>query len=359
MPGVARRKNSDLDAIPDLDSVELGLLLEAIQRSAADAPSRLLNQGLLELLNECGIRELANSPDFGRVDVEILRRVCEKGEQSEPELFRRIEKEVVKFGWAARVALKKRVEVNGGVRLARLWGLDGEETRVLVNSSRAPVPAKDQGLLQSAAQKLDKGHELANKCAEILGDYLGDFIALICGLYDDIATVVLGGGVLRKCTGGIARRRAMERAKKYGIDVRGDPDGNFFTPVKQEDPASTPSPHGGTQSKAGNGPNPDFGTLGAAAFAAGEWLASQKQKGLNGIRAMLMRLHPNESVVISEGRKGLVVSADDQELCLDESALSKQEVVEYLDKEGSSLGFYRSSFADAPDPTFTRWVVEL
>jgi hypothetical protein len=108
---------------------------------------------------------------------------------------------------------------------------------------------------------------------------------------------------------------------------------------------------------AGNNSKPDFGTLGAAVFAASEFLFDLKQRGIDTLKANLMKLTINQSVEVYENEVVFKDSPQDN-IVLARYALTKKDVTEYLTTYGPDLNFYSSSAADDEPLVFIQWVKE-
>ena len=103
----------------------------------------------------------------------------------------------------------------------------------------------------------------------------------------------------------------------------------------------------------------DFGTRGAAVFAATQFLLDRKQEGIGRIKKRMMQLGPNGSVRVSEKMVRFstgagIASADP--LLLNAYALTNGDVNGYLEPHGKDLGFFRSGDEDGV-AVYVRWSV--
>jgi hypothetical protein len=330
---IGRRRTALLD-VADLDSLELGLLLEA---GAAGLHGRSFRGKAFRRLRDqaCGIKEFAGRGAPEGVDAEVIRRVLERGAAAEPELFPTLELYVGLLGMEARKELQKKVELYGKVRLARLLQLQGEDFRQI---------GKGWPRIRKALQQ---AYEVACECAADLGIYLGDFIVLLHDLAE-VRTVIVGGGVLSGRTGELVRGQAADRVRLYGL--RCELDGPVLRLARRDEPgpaAATPS--------RGRRRSPDTGTLGAAVHAASEFLFERKQEGMREIKAELMGLQGNQSLTLLADR----VLCDQREpLPLSQYALSREDVEDFLRQYGADLGFRRSTGGDPDRIVYTRWIRE-
>ena len=95
-----------------------GTLLETI-----GPDSKIIPDKFVSLRKECGIREFANIGMIKQLDVEVLKRVLEKGMRSEPGLFIEIERALILIGKEALDELERRVKTFGTIRLENFLGL--------------------------------------------------------------------------------------------------------------------------------------------------------------------------------------------------------------------------------------------
>jgi hypothetical protein len=325
MPALVKRRASTLFRVPDLESLELGSILEARKKNFSE-------ESFESLRKECGIKGFASRGAVEGVDAEVIRRVYEKGEEAEPELFWLLELYVRALGRNAANELKREIEHHGDVRLQRLLQLTGDD--LLDRTKNDEKRRRVEGKLQEAA-------DIATSCAETLGTYLGDFLVLLHDL-EDVGIVITGGGVLSGQTGEVVRNAAVERARQYGLNfVREGP--VLYLPKAQREVR----PRTDAQSL-------DFGTLGAAAYSAAEFLFERKRDGMRAIKTQLMKMRSNQNLVLGSE----VVQFPGHQLGLLEYALTKDEVNEYLMTHGTTWGFRRSSAARPDEIVYTRWLRE-
>lgn len=330
MPRLAMSVADGLFDVKELDSLELGLLLEAGAKDLADL------EGLRKLRHECGIREYARRGMRDPVDVEELRRLIETGTYAEPALFELIQLQVAKLGREASGRLNEMIEVYGGVRLANLLNVTDDD----ILDTFGPGDSRPQVV----TDKLVHAYARSKSCVNMLGNYLGDFIVLLYDIYR-MPVVIASGGVLSGVTGKMVVSQAVERTKKYGLSYDDKGDGILVLSSTETIKSST------------RGEKSNFGTLGAAVFSASEFLFDLKQQGLDAIKARLMKLTINQNVEI---HKDVAIFKDTRidEIKLAKYALTKEEVFEYLKMYGPTLNFYSSSTTDDGPLVFTQWVKE-
>lgn len=227
------------------------------------------------------------------------------------------------------------MELYGDVRLERLLRLSGEDLR-RIRKTWAEIQAQ-----------LRCKHEVAVRCASLLGCYLGDFVVL---LHDsnDVRTVIVGGGVLSGCTGELVRQKVVERIQRYGLECRADGailslgwKGAQVADLLGRNFASRP--------------RSDLGTLGSAIFAAGEFLFARKQDGMREIKARLTGLLSNQSITLQED--SLLCDGQDP-VPLSRYALDIEDVKDFLKQYSTDLGFRRSTVGDPARIVYTRWIRE-
>lgn len=328
MPTVAKRRDATFFKVPDLESLELGSLLEA-KRANFSAES------FESLRKECGIKGLASRGAVEGVDAEVIRRVYEEGEEPETELFWLIELYVGALGRVAGEELKKEVGHHGDVRLQRLLSLTGDDLLDRVTNKKAQ---------KKVMASLQQASDIAMSCAKTLGIYLGDFIVLLHDL-ENVGIVIAGGGVLSEQTGKVVRSAAIERARQYGLQYEAEGLVLRLSEAKKEVRLRI-----GDSSRK----NPDFGTLGAAAYSAAEFLFECKLDGMRAIKTELMTMRSNQSLTLGNE----YVKFSRQPIDLRSYALTKDEVQEYLKRHGTALGFRRSTAPNRDEIVYTRWLRE-
>ena len=327
MPAFARLQDSNFFQQDDLDSQELGLLLEARE-------SKYSKNSLKELRKASGILHTASR--FDNVDSEMLRRALQDGGHTEWELFDVLSPYLLAVGKAGQRKLLRMV-INGGI--FRLRKILGEDDGILLD-------VFNEYNERQAATLLERPCNIAMESAKALGCYLGDLLVLLNDEYDmDLA--ILGGGVLTGVTGETARREASERVKLYGLDAQRL--GPCIGLGSERKPGSWPAT-GGSSAEL------DTGTHGAAAYATAEFLFQLKQRGITEIEAKLMKLGPDETIEVNSG---LIRLPGDHLVTLREFALTDDEVNSYLQKCGPRLGFLKSPSADPNRSLYTRWVVTM
>ena len=136
----------------------------------------------------------------------------------------------------------------------------------------------------------------------------------------------LSGGVLSGETGQVVGKAAEERAEQYGMEL------------KVSEPGSA---HATTE----------FAMLGAAAFAAGEYLFDMKREGLNRIQAKVASLKLGETLELNDDKTEVVRP---ESMKLAQYALdADSDVIPFLDAQASS-GLYRTQASAA---VYTRWAI--
>ena len=336
----------------DLDSQELGLLLETRENAESD----LKIDSLKILREECGIRRFSSQGLTQEIDAEVFRRVwkaLQKDKRPETELFRLLQARLRESSLSGlKKKLEKEIRIQGELRLQTI--LDVQPSDDIRNLFQTKTISK------AIDEVLREAYVACEMFAEALGNYLGDFIVLLYGLYkndtDKLSTVILGGGVLSGKTRELVIAQAQKRTDMYNIwlaeeDEKWNP--KKYRNRKEPHNIKITIKYPGTDSQ---GNKPDFGTLGAAAYAAGEFLFNLKKEGLNRIKKNLMRLETGQSIRVLEG--SAVFRALSDEIILKEFALEEQDVIDYLDKHGAEHN-YLSAGTDAEGAkVYTRWIRE-
>lgn len=335
MPILARKYAVGLFNLSDLDSLELGLLLEIFANR--DINNRDVSpDGLQKLRDECGTRDFASRGLHEPIDVEVLRRIRETGEDAEPALFELIERQFRLIGKEALDKLNQEIKVSGNFRLRNLLEVSGDDVKDTFTSDNTR-PA-------SVTEKLHQAYGVCEKCAISMGNYLGDFIALLYDIYN-MPTAIVGGGVLNGETGKLVLKQAAQRTQMYGLEFTDR--GNGVLTLDTKDSIMSHA----------NPPKHDLGTLGAAVFAASEFLFDLKQHGIDMIKKHLMKLTINQSVEISEKDVVFKDSPHDN-IQLAKYALTKKNVSDFLMTYGADLNFYGSSAPKDDQLVFIQWVKE-
>jgi hypothetical protein len=337
MPADARARGGVLSQVANLDALELGLLLEAEAKSF-DPDS------LNRLRRECGILDLvASDPKIPiGVDAEVLRRTLEKGQKVERDIFLLIERYLKELGREAEAALDKAVGRHGIHRLEELLGHRADTLLEMFD----PKDSADCRAAR-ARELLGPACEVARHSAEALGTYLGDFIVQLHDIYK-MDAAVLGGGVLSGRTGAVARAKAVERIRMYRLQAA---DTGEYLVLGQGAAGATAGP-------LSQGVN--TGTLGAATFAAAEYLFHLKGRGITKIKAGLMKLRADESVEVYADRV-VFQGIHRAEVPLGPYGLTAAELNEYLGTDGIELGFFKSRAVappTGPEVVYTRWEIE-
>ena len=343
----AAKKGSKLFRVKELDSIEIGRILEAKEHH--------FDRGSVEKLREeCGLLTLPSQFPLGRLNTEVLRRIRQVGiAATEAELLRVVQMILLKVDLTElEIELNKRIETYGYIRLGEILGIDGSDIKHVVD-----WPNRRPGVqYQKVSQSLKEAFGIAKKCAETLGKYLGDFIVYLHDTHR-IQTVIASGGVLSGDTGNLVRDEALRRVEKYGIKLTLID--KVFTLAK-----NVSGQNGGKKDY-------DFGTLGAAAHAASEYLFELKQLGISRIMAELKKLAPNDRVRVFNERvdfqrdkSGISMSP----ICPTDYSLTSEEIIDFLDKDGVALGFHRallgrdesatSGSTDGLQREYTRWIVD-
>ena len=290
------------------------------------------------LRDQCGVRDLADESAIG---VEVLRRVLERKENAEIELRRQVEQFLQLAGTAAIDRLEQLVEQRGLVRLAERLGLPTESVRryfdtIDEESLDAPGDGSpDAQTIEVRDRMAWFRREVAEPSVRALGEYLGDFLVLMatqCG----VDAFVVAGGVLRERTGGLVRQAALGRAALYGFRLRAS--GSLMEVVERPPwlAGARPSDRGEAAEHCAprhpNDSDPGYGTAGAAAFVAGEFLLRRKQQGLEEIRSKLLRLSTSQCATLADDRVRFDGGAAD-DVVLAEHALDAKEVRQFLARE--------------------------
>lgn len=290
------------------------------------------------LRDQCGLRDLADESSIG---VEVLRRVLQRKEKAETDLRRQVERFLNLVGAAAIARLEQLVEERGLLRLAERLRLPTEQVRryfdTIVDESSHPStggPADPQ-TIEVRERMSSFRREVAEPSVRALGEYLGDFLVLMAAHYL-VDAFVVAGGVLRDRTGELVREAAIGRAALYGFRLRAS--GSLMEVVERPPwmagarPPDCPeaSEHGGPRQS--NDGDPGYGTAGAAAFAAGEFLLRQKQGGLEELRSKLLRLPTNQCATLDDDRIRFDGGAAD-DVVLAHHALDAKEVRQFLARE--------------------------
>jgi len=290
------------------------------------------------LRDQCGVRDLAEESSIG---VEVLRRVLERKEDAETELRRQVERFLDLVGAAAIDRLEQLVEQRGLVRLAERLGLPAETVRRYFDTiDEQPLDAIGDG--SADAQTIEvRGRmawfrrEVAEPSVRALGEYLGDFLVLMATQYG-VDAFVVAGGVLRERTGELVRQAAIGRAAFYGFRLRAS--GSLMEVVARPPWMADARPSDCSEAAEHRLPgqpndrDPGYGTAGAAAFAAGEFLLRRKQEGLEEIRSKLLRLPTGQCATLADDRIRFDGGAAD-DVVLVHHALDAKEVRQFLARE--------------------------
>jgi hypothetical protein len=177
--------------------------------------------------------------------------------------------------------------------------------------------------------------EVAEPSVWALGEYLGDFLVLMATQYG-VDAFVVAGGVLRHRTGELAREAALVRTALYGFRLRAS--GSVMEIVERPPWLAAAPPPDCREStthcapRQSNDREPGYGTAGAAAFAAGEFLLQQKQRGSEELRSKLLRLPTNQCATLSDDRIRFDGGAAN-DVVLADYALDAKEVRQFLARE--------------------------
>lgn len=324
-----------------LDSQELDLFLSKAVRE---------DKNIWPLVEELGLRDLA---DEEGEDVEVYRNVHYatkvKAHQPEPWLKRRVERKLNVAGDEVFAVLKDRVIARGKVRLAGVLACKTEEVNDLFTHQ-----TQESGYAVAWSRMTTLIDEVIDPSAESLGRCLGDYLVLYHGLYH-WNCVFVEGGVMNGATGAIVRRVARERAAKYGLffhpsepkktDFRVVDSASPKPPLTVDPPSGANSPRTGeakTESQASKTPESHSGCLGAAIYAAGQFLRQQKQKGLQVLRQLSLYVEHTQPATL----KADSVQCNETVIKLAQYALSHQDVYDFLQeevKEGAITGESRGS----------------
>jgi len=326
LPAVARKRVDEekLDFCVDrLGSREIGLFLLSDPRPLRD---------------QCGLRDLA---DESSISVEVLRRVLQRKENAEIELQHQVERFLNLIGTAAIARLEQLVEERGLIRLAERLRLPTEQVRryfdTIADESSHPAAdaSADPQTIEVHKRMASFRRKVAEPSVRALGEYLGDFLVLMSTQYGVDAWVV-AGGVLRDRTGELVREAALGRAALYGFRLRGS--GSLMEVVERPPWMAGARLPDGRETAGHGGPrhpserDPGYGTAGAAAFAAGEFLLRRKQRGLEELRSKLLRLPTNQYATLADGRIRFDDGAADV-VVLAHHALDAKEVKQFLARE--------------------------
>ncbi|WP_306536339.1 hypothetical protein [Geobacter sp.] len=319
------------------ESAEIGLILET---EAATENKQVKAYQALRV--ECGsILGYRRSMYGVPVSAEVLR-VVYNAPDSDPDLLFEVRLALRAFA-GAKDLLVKQLEEYGRIRLHRMICC---ETTGSNDKKEVKNLCKDPNF--------KKASDIAKRCAESLGRYLGDFCVL---LHDelDVNAVRLTGGVLSGETGKVAIDSARNRIQLYGLSMQKTTTGAYAicTPNNQNVTClgkrdAEKSSNAGKQDDAGN-ENVDRGTLGAACFAAASFIKDKKQKGLQKLRSQLLEVKPGERVDV-RGQKisvpGVYPDPD-----FGEYALSEKELLDFMENRGPDWGYYQ----DSGQNSFVRW----
>ena len=326
LPAVAGRRvdEENLDFCMDrLGSREIGLFLLSDPRPLRD---------------QCGLRDLA---DESSISVEVLRRVLERKEDAEIELQHQVERFLNLIGAAAIARLEQLVEERGLIRLAERLRLPTEQVRryfdTIADESSHPAAdaSADPQTIEVQKRMASFRRKVAEPSVRALGEYLGDFLVLMSTQYG-VDAFVVAGGVLRDRTGELVREAALGRAALYGFRLRAS--GSLMEVVERPPWMAGARLPDGREAAGHGGPrrpnerDPGYGTAGAAAFAAGEFLLRQKQRGLEELRNKLLRLPTNQCATLADDRIRFDDGAAD-DVVLAHHALDPKEVKQFLARE--------------------------
>lgn len=327
LPNLVRARRPDWFTVHTFDSSELGGFLDL--HAAGYSRTRFD-----ELLVSWGLKDYAAQvqwpADLG-VTAATLRQVMANDDTLAPETRTSI---CEILGDDATRRLAGTAWVYGALRLRDMLHLNPDGVLGL-RGNDDPLPAD----LVAALREV---HDVVAAAADVMGDYLGDFVVLLHDLYQ-MDRVVVGGGVLSAQTGVRIRTRARDRAAAYRLWLTLDGDELVVEASPREARVVQDSPHLD---------QPDFGTLGAAAFAAGEHLREIRQKGLNEVRARVLALRPGARVVVEPGTVSFDgVNPAVTEIDLQKSALAQEPgadvgegpVASFLEHAAVSLGLSRSN----------------
>jgi predicted NBD/HSP70 family sugar kinase len=322
---MAQLPPEDRSHVDDLDSREVGLLLTLPDEDGAIDPGHL--RGLLE---PYGLRGFENK--YG-IDAEIVRRVHSLRDQAEPELRQLVEGQVLANGKEAFAKLDQHLRVLGNIRLQQLLGtVTGDE---LTDALEGTINEK----VENAIRRVRRA---ADTAITTMGHYLGDFLVLLIDMLQ-VRTFVLGGGVLTGETGKRLRQGAKTRAERYGVHLSGH--GLIMRLAETADD---------TERVNENQEIHNSGTLGAAAHAASEYLFERKLQGIAVLERLLMRLCPNDIVVLDDQEMEFAYSTEMPErVCLGKYALSGQELLAFMEDYGPRHALYQCGSRQ-----FRRWARE-
>lgn len=354
------------------DSQEIGMLLACFLGEDDTRFWELVK----ELRKECGLRDMAATHDG--LDVEIIRRVEAKEakedqeDQVEPELREILLRLLKVDAMHLKEHLQKELTRHGNLRLAKLLRVDSSDLEKADNPLMT-VKARHQArqtirkaigkkIIGATRSKPDVGAgAVAELAAQTMGRYLGDMIVLLHDLIH-VDEIIISGGVVSGTTGKTVKEEAQRRVQEYELTLKG----NLTTDVvlqitkagertedRKGDVLTDTPPE--NQTDEGDDQKVNYGTLGAAAHAAAQWLYNIKQQGINKIRKQVVTLEPSNCAKLWEDKITFERSSKTAPIHFSEWALSREEVERYL-STNQDLRVFTSGKQDGA-VIYRRWPV--
>jgi hypothetical protein len=337
MPSIGKNKKHMFNRGTDADSAEMGLSLEV----NVNLPK--YKKQLAPLVMECGLNHYGTKDSMKGIGVEALREVLDNGIAANPIVFDEIQRDLGGLGNKVQEKLKVNVEGFWGKhRLMRLLDCSGDDVETMTTTA--------------FKTKFEEFKQKSTEAAEQMGIFIGDFIVLLHDLYG-LENYILSGGVLSGQTGTIAFKYVVKRLNKYfhvGKKQKGTKRDKKRFECKVKSPMESSISKNliillqGKLPKIG-----DYGTLGAAAFAAGQLLWEKRVEGIAKIKRSISKLQPNQRIEVEIDK---IVFNKKVTFKLAEYALKGKDVNDYLLTKGPELGVFKNYEIDG-NVIYMRWLV--
>ena len=392
MPRLATEFNENFNQIEQLDSLEIGLILNVGKINIEEIKKNHdKGRALIRLIEQCGIREYIvsqKSEISEKVNFEVLQRILDnhkKNKKGDPELEEILQKFMQAFRKAAIEKLVDAIYIYGTLRLAKILKdkkdkkFDNEnisqfllnvlfenDCNTLENKKKdksQPTDAENENVinpdfiyskdfvkeLSNQKQKTDEeallnnfkeiSHKLNNiydeckKYAEIMGIYLGDFIAQLYDQYK-MDQIILSGGVLSDKTRDFILTSAQNRLNRYNIHLFSRKNvtiqGNMKNIIELK------------HNEINNGR--DFGCYGSAIYAANECIYQAQKDGLLDLKNKLLNLAANSTIEITTRELILKEKEDETKIEIDfnNSLLDKNNTSDFIKSIGTDFNIILS-----------------
>ncbi|MBN2411104.1 hypothetical protein JXQ31_05375 [candidate division KSB1 bacterium] len=376
LPRLATEFNENFKQIEQLDSLEIGLILNVgkiIKKEINNNTNK--SRTLIRLIEQCGIREYIvsqKSEISEKVNVEVLQRILDehKGSQDkkgDPELEEILQKYMHAYRSSAIEKLIDEIYIYGTIRLSKILRKNNdinndhinqflykvlllEKKSVSINNKNNEInpdfiyskefviellkykpkikEAEITDNYKLISGKLNAIHDECKKYAEIMGIYVGDFITLLYDQYN-MDQLILSGGVLSDKTREIILSNAQKRLCQYGMNLLikdgsvNEQQGEMKYKIELK------------HNDINNGR--DFGCYGSAIYAANESVYQAQKDGLLALKYNLMKLEANATIEITEDELSFISEKTMNNIVFNNTLLNRKNTTDFIKNIGTDF----------------------